>query len=85
MLVRMTSEVRVRERAASGASGAGLKVTRDCAGISGTGRSGFWGQQTAEWWEQMEWPHCRVVGADRVRLQMEHVRRSMSWFMGAQT
>ena len=47
----------------------------------GAGGSKFWGQQTAAWWEHMEWPHWRVVGADRDRLQTGHVRRSMSWFM----
>ena len=84
MLVRVTSEARVRERGVRDAGGAGLKVTRDCAGILGAGGIGFWGQQTAEWCEQMECPHCRVVGAERVRLQTGHVRRWMSWFMGGQ-
>lgn len=55
MLVRVTSEVRVRGRVVRGAGGAGLNVTRDCDGMFGAG-SGFWGQQTAGWWEQMEWP-----------------------------
>jgi hypothetical protein len=41
MLVRVTSEVRVKGRVAGGAGGAGLKVTRDWEGMLGAGGSGF--------------------------------------------
>lgn len=84
MLVRVTSDVRVRGRGVRGAGGAGLKVTRDWEGMTGGGGRGVFGQQTDSWCEQMEWPQRRVVGALRVRLQRGHLRRWMSWFMTAQ-
>lgn len=40
MLVRVTSDVRVRGRGVRGAGGAGLKVTRDWEGMTGGGGRG---------------------------------------------
>jgi hypothetical protein len=84
MVVRVTSDVRVRGRGVRGAGGAGLKVTRDWEGMTGAGGRGVCGQQSESWCEQTEWPQWRVVGAWRVRLQRWQVRRWMRWFMAAQ-